>query len=116
MDKSIINKEELYPLERLRAILCEDHDWQGNVREYADKQGIGLDRTALQELLGEFFLYLQTCGTLSKTVPDTQRHFVNWLVKKRNVKERKNKQLPAKQTGVMLKDNSPDKFKDITGW
>lgn len=65
-------------------------------------------------MLTEFFLYLQTYGTLSKTVTDTQRHFVNWLMKKGNNRNNGQKTLPAQQIGAKLTDDSPDKFKNIS--
>lgn len=76
------NKEKLFPLDELKNLLRSDCEWLENVKGYANKQGMELDETRVQEMLTEFFLYLQTCGTRSKTIADTQRHFVNWLMKK----------------------------------
>ena len=83
-NKSIIsnNKEKLFPLDELKNLLHNDCEWLENVKEYANKQGMELDKTRVLEILTEFFLYLQTCGIRSKTVIDAQRHFVNWLMKK----------------------------------
>ncbi|EET16440.2 hypothetical protein BSFG_02587 [Bacteroides sp. 4_3_47FAA] len=116
-NKSITsNQEELFPLNKLKSLLCCDCNWLGNVREYANKQGMKLNEANMQDMLAEFFLYLQTCGIQSKTVTDAQRHFVNWLMKKGNSRNNGQKTLPASQIGVKLTDNSPDKFKDTSEW
>lgn len=110
------NKERLLPLDELQSLLRSDCEWLDNVKGYANKQGIELDETRMQEMLAEFFLYLQTCGISSKTTTDAQRHFVNWLMKKGNSRNNGQKTLPAQQIGVKLTDDSPDKFKNISEW
>lgn len=113
---SITSKDELLPLDKLQDLLHKDREWLENVREYAGKQRIEYDVPDLYELLTEFFLYLQTCGTVSKTVSDAQRHFVNWLIKRGNNRTNRPKSLRVQQVGVKLTDNSPDKFKNISEW
>ena len=116
-NKSITsNQEEFFPLNKLKSLLCSDCKWLEDVREYANKQGMKLNEANVQDMLTEFFLYLQTCGTQSKTVTDAQRHFVNWLMKKGNSRSNERKMLTAQQIGVKLTDNSPDKFKDTSEW
>lgn len=110
------NKGKLLPLDELQSLLRSDCEWLDNVKGYANKQGIELDETRMQEMLADFFLYLQTCGIGSKTTTDTQRHFVNWLMKKGNNRSNGQKTLPASQIGVKLTDDSPDKFKNISEW
>ena len=110
------NKEKLLPLDELQSLLRSDCEWLDNVKGYANKQGIELDETRMQEMLAEFFLYLQTCGISSKTTTDAQRHFVNWLMKKGDHRNNGQKTLPAQQIGVKLTDDSPDKFKNISEW
>lgn len=116
-NKSIIsNKENLFPLDELQNLLRNDYEWLGNVKGYAKKHGIELNETKTLDMLAGFFLYLQTCGIRSKTIADTQRHFVNWLMKKGNSRNCERKTLPAQQIGVKLTDDSPDKFKDTSEW
>ena len=116
-NKSItFNQEKLFPLNKLKSLLRSDCKWLEDVREYANKLGMKLNEANTQDMLAEFFLYLQTCGILSKTVTDAQRHFVNWLMKKGNNRSNGQKTLPASQIGVKLTDNSPDKFKDTSEW
>lgn len=110
------NKEKLFPLDELKNLLRSDCEWLENIKGYANKQGMELDETRVQEMLIEFFLYLQTCGTRSKTVADTQRHFVNWLMKKGNNRGYRQKAHPAWQVGVKLTDDNPDKFKNTSEW
>ena len=110
-----IIKEELLSLEELHARLLGDADWLARVGALAAKHGIDAGEKKMRERLDEFFLYLQTCGTQTKTLGDAQRHFVNWLVKRAaNTSDRR--QQPPRCVGVKLTDNSPDKFKDVKGW
>ena len=80
INKSIISKEKLLLLDELQTILQNDSEWLDNVKEYVNKQGMELEGKRIQEMLAEFFLYLQTCGIKSKTTIDAQQHFVNWLM------------------------------------
>ena len=107
--------EELLSLEELHARLLSDAEWLARVGALAAKQGIDAGEKRMRERLDEFFLYLQTCGTQTKTLGDAQRHFVNWLVK-RAASTSDRRQLPPRCVGVKLTDNSPEKFKDVKGW
>ena len=116
-NKSItFNKEELFLLDKLQDILRTDSGWLGNVREYMNKEGMEMDDMKIQEMLGEFFLYLRTCGIQSKSPADAQQHFVNWLMKKGNNRDYRQKAHPAWQVGVKLTDDNPDKFKNTSEW
>ena len=116
-NKSITsNKEELFLLDKLQDILRTDSGWLGNVREYMNKEGIEMDKTKIQGMLAEFFLYLQTCGVQSKTGADAQRHFVNWLMKKGSRRAKGQKAISPRQVGIKLTDDSPDKFKNTSEW
>ena len=114
-NNSTIINEELLSLEELHARLLRDAEWLARVGALAAKHGIDAGEKKMRERLDEFFLYLQTCGTQTKTLGDTQRHFVNWLVK-RAAGTSDRRQLPPRCVGVKLTDNSPDKFKDVKGW
>ncbi len=113
---SVIDKEELLPLNQLQNHLSGNKAWLCSVKEYIGKQGVELDAAYIEKQLEAFFLYLQTSGASPKSEADTQRHFVNWLIKRENKRESKQKQLPSLQVGVKLTDNNPNKFKDISGW
>ena len=114
-NNSTIINEELLSLEELHARLLGDAEWLARVGSLAAKHGIDAGEKRMRERLDEFFLYLQTCGTQTKTLGDAQRHFVNWLVK-RAASTSDRRQLPPRCVGVKLTDNSPDKFKDVKGW
>ena len=60
INKSIIPKEKPLHLNDLQALLYADNKWLGNVKEYANQHGIEVDDMKIQEMLGEFFLYLRT--------------------------------------------------------
>lgn len=115
-DNISIYNNELLPLDKLQNLLSTDREWFNRVREYANKQKIVLDIDKIEVQLQEFFLYLGTTGAQSKSIADTQRYFVNWLVKRESHKGYKFKPQSSHQIGVKLTDDNPDKFKDITGW
>lgn len=115
-DNISIYNSELFPLDELKNLLSTDREWLDHVRKYANKQKIVLDIDWIEVQLREFFLYLGTTGVQSKSIADTQRYFVNWLVKKESHKGYKFKPQSPHQVGVKLTDDNPDKFKDITGW
>ena len=114
-NNSTIIKDELLSLEELHARLLSDAEWLARAGALAAKQGIDAGEKRMRERLDEFFLYLQTCGTQTKTLGDAQRHFVNWLVK-RAASTSDRRQQPTRCVGVKLTDNSPEKFKDVKGW
>ena len=114
-NSTTIIKEEPLSLEEMHARLLGDAEWLARVEVLASKHGIDAGEKKMRERLDEFFLYLQTCGTQTKTLGDAQRHFVNWLVK-RAAGTSDRRQQPPRCVGVKLTDNSPDKFKDVKGW
>ncbi len=116
INKSIISKEKPLSLTELRTILQNDREWLDNVRDYVNKQGMELEGKRIQEMLAEFFLYLQMCSIKSKTAADAQQHFVNWLMKKGNNRGYRQKAHSAWQVGVKLTDDNPDKFKNTSEW
>ena len=116
INKSTISKEKPLLLDELQTILQNDCEWLGNVKEYVKQHGMEVDDIKIQEMLGEFFLYLRTCGIQSKTPADAQQHFVNWLMKKGNNRGYRQKAHPAWQVGVKLTDDNPDKFKNTSEW
>ena len=113
---SIIDRKEPLSLNLLQNHLFDNKVWLCSVKEYMDKQGVELDAAYIERQLEAFFLYLQTSGASPKPEADTQRHFVNWLMKRENKRENKPKPLSSQQVGVKLTDNNPNKFKDISGW
>ena len=118
-DKIIYNSitgDELVPLEELYTSLLNNSEWLMKVSEFATSRGVEASEERIRELLTEFFLYLQTCGNQPKAYNDAQRHFVNWLTKRKNCCASRRKTLTAQQIGVKLTDNSPEKFKNVTEW
>jgi DNA-binding MarR family transcriptional regulator len=113
---SIIDKEEPLSLNLLQNHLCNNKEWMLSVKKYMSKRGVELDAVYIERQLEDFFLYLQTSGASPKLEADAQKHFVNWLMKRENKRENKQKSLSSTQVGVKLTDNNPDKFKDISGW
>ena len=126
-NKSNINnniyKEKFLSLEEIKARLLNDTQWKGKVRELARARGFDVDEKRVGGWLEEFFLYLQTCGTQTKSIGEAQRYFVNWMIKRANVDSKPSNGNAGRsgapsgyRVGVKLTDNSLDKFKDIKGW
>ena len=123
---NIINNiyiEKNLSLEEIKARLLNDTQWKGKVRELARARGFDVDEKRVGEWLEEFFLYLQTCGTQTKSIGEAQRYFVNWMIKRVNVYSKPSNGNAGRsgapsgyRVGVKLTDNSLDKFKDIKGW
>ena len=118
-----IYKEKFLSLEEIKARLLNDTQWKGKVRELARARGFDVDEKRVGEWLEEFFLYLQTCGTQTKSIGEAQRYFVNWMIKRANVDSKPSNGNVGRsgapsgyRVGVKLTDNSLDKFKGITGW
>ena len=118
-----IYKEKNLSLEEIKARLLNDTQWKGKVRELARARGFDVDEKRGGEWLEEFFLYLQTCGTQTKSIGEAQRYFVNWMIKRANVDSKPSNGNVGRsgapsgyRVGVKLTDNSLDKFKDIKGW
>ena len=110
-------------LEEIKARLLNNTQWKGKVRELARARGFDVDEKRVGEWLEEFFLYLQTCGTQTKSIGEAQRYFVNWMIKRANVDSKPSNGNAGRSgapsgyhVGVKLTDNSLDKFKDIKGW
>ena len=118
-----IYKEKFLSLEELKAWLLNDTQWKGKVKELARARGFDVDEKRVGGWLEEFFLYLQTCGTQTKSIGEAQRYFVNWMIKRANVDSKPSNGNAGRsgapsgyRVGVKLTDNSLDKFKGITGW
>ena len=120
-DKEVINQrtheeQSMLPIEELEEVLSIDIEWQEKVKEYLLGKNMAESSTDMATLLAQFFRYLHASGVNRKTEEDTKRHFVNWVCKQGNCKPsislRKNKS----QQGLILTDDSLDKYKPIEQW
>ena len=120
-DKEVINQrtheeQSMLPIEELEEVLSIDIEWQEKVKEYLLGKNMAESSTDMATLLAQFFRYLHASGVNRKTEEDAKRHFVNWVCKQGNCKPsislRKNKS----QQGLILTDDSLDKYKPIEQW
>ena len=120
-DKEVINQhaheeQSLLPIEELEEALSTDIEWQGKVIEYLSSKNMAASSTDMVTLLAQFFRYLHASGVNRKTEEDTKRHFVNWICKQGNCKVAISPRKNTSQPGLILTDDSLDKYKPIEQW
>jgi len=120
-DKEVINQrtheeQSLLPIEELEEALSTDIEWQGKVKEYLSGKNMAASSTDMATLLAHFFCYLHASGVNRKTREDTKRHFVNWVCKQGNSKVSVSPRKNTSQPGLILTDDSLDKYKPIEQW
>ena len=120
-DKEVINQrtheeQSMFPIEKLEEVLSIDIEWQGKVKEYLSGKNMAASSTDMATLLAQFFRYLHASGVNRKTEEDTKRHFVNWVCKQVNSKVSVSPRKNMSQPGLILTDDSLDKYKPIEQW
>ena len=120
-DKEVINQrtheeQSLLPIEELEKALSLDKEWQEKVKEYLSSKNTADSSTDMGTLLAQFFRYLHASGVNRKTEEDTKRHFVNWVCKQGNSKSSVSPRKNTLQSGLILTDDSLDKYKPIEQW
>ena len=109
-------EQTLLSLDTLAERLSADTEWQGKVKEYFQEKHTDNLSVEIIPLLKEFFCYLHASGTLRKTEEDTKRHFVNWVCKQRKRMPNAKTAKSDSQTGLILTDDSLDKYKSLDQW
>ena len=120
-DKEVINQrthkeQSMLPIEELEEVLSIDIEWQGKVKEYLSGKNMAASSTDMATLLAQFFRYLHASGVNRKTKEDAKRHFVNWICKQGNSKVSVSPRKNTSQSGLILTDDSLDKYKPIEQW
>ena len=120
-DKDVISQrtheeQSLLPIEELEDVLSIDIEWQGKVKEYLSGKNMTASSTDMATMLTQFFRYLHASGVNRKTEEDTKRHFVNWICKQGNCKVDISPRKNTLQSGLILTDDSLDKYKPIEQW
>ena len=120
-DKEVINQrtheeQSMLPIEKLEEVLSIDIEWQGKVKEYLSGKNMAASSTDMATLLAQFFRYLHASGVNRKTEEDAKRHFVNWVCKQGNCKLSMSLRKNTSQQGLILADDSLDKYKPIEQW
>ncbi len=100
-------------LTELKCLLMNDTDWLENTKAYLSNKRKDLSSIDLNGFLSSFFNYLQVSGSKKKTIEDTKRHFVNWLLKQKTDHHSLAKSLPF---GTVLTDDSLEKYKSTDSW
>ena len=108
-----LNCSNNLPLTELKVLLMNDTDWQEKTKAYLSNKRKDLSSINLNSFLGSFFNYLQVSGSTKKTIEDTKRHFVNWLLKQKPDYHSLAKSLPL---GTVLMDDSLEKYKSTDSW
>ena len=117
-DKEVINQrtheeQPLLPIEELEEMLSFDMEWQEKVKEYLSGKNMAASSIDMRTLLAQFFRYLHASGVNRKTEEDTKRHFVNWICKQGNYQSSVSPRKNTLQSGLILTDDSLDKYKPI---
>ena len=120
-DKEVINQrtheeQPLLPIEELEKALSLDKEWQGKVKEYLSGKNMATSSTDMETLLSQFFRYLHASGVNRKTKEDTKRHFVIRICKPGNYQSSVSPRKNTLQSGLILTDDSLDKYKPIEQW
>ena len=120
-DKDVISQrtheeQSLFPIEELEDVLSIDIEWQGKVKEYLSGKNMTASSIDMATLLAQFFRYLHASGINRKTEEDAKRHFVNWVCKQGNCKPSMSRRKNTSQQGLILADDSLDKYKPIEQW
>ena len=66
-------------ISQLREILMDDTTWHDKLLVLLSREGMTLDKKTLMELLGQFFLMLETNGPEGKELSDCRQHAYNWI-------------------------------------
>ena len=120
-DKEVINQrtheeQSMLPIEELEEMLSLDIEWQGKVKEYLSGKNMAASSIDMATLLAQFFRYLHASGVNRKTEEDTKRHFVNWVCKRGNSNSSVSPCKNTSQPGLILTNDSLDKYKPIEQW
>lgn len=121
IDKEVISQRtheehSMLSIEELEEVLSLDMEWKGKVKEYLSGKNMVASSTDMATLLAQFFRYLHASGVNRKTEEDTKRHFVNWVCKQGNCKPSMSLRKNTSQQGLILADDSLDKYKPIEQW
>ena len=121
IDKEVVKQriheeQSMLPIKKLEEVLSIDIEWQGKVKEYLSGKNMPESSTDMATLLAQFFRYLHASGVNRKTEEDAKRHFVNWVCKQGNCKLSMSLRKNTSQQGLILADDSLDKYKPIEQW
>ena len=118
IDKEVISQRthEEHSMLSMEEVLSLDMEWKGKVKEYLSGKNMVASSTDMATLLAQFFRYLHASGVNRKTEEDTKRHFVNWVCKQGNCKPSMSLRKNTSQQGLILADDSLDKYKPIEQW
>lgn len=76
-------EKNVLSISQLKEIVMNDTTWHDKLLVLLSGDGITLDKVTLMELLGQFFLMLETNGPEGKELSDCRQHAYNWI--RRNI-------------------------------
>ena len=94
---------------QLKEILMVDTPWHDKLLVLLSGDGITLDKVTLKELLGQFFLMLETNGPKGKELSDCRQHAYNWIRRKLRNDKYGNQQCDIRRP-VEILASSPEEY------
>ena len=94
---------------QLKEILMVDTAWHDKLLVLLSGDGITLDKVTLKELLGQFFLMLETNGPKGKELSDCRQHAYNWIRRKLRNDKYGNQQCDIRRS-VEILASSPEEY------
>ena len=121
LDADYLDSRLVKPLAQCEADVMRQHQWLEVLAMNLHAAGFpGMSREVAARRLNEFFRKLECEGVRYKSREDAMRHFTNWLYKLRADGEERARRpgrcLRPSVVGVVLEDNSPDRFRQEDLW
>ncbi len=113
LDKNTHGEQLLLSIEKIEELLSSDTEWQRKVEEYLRDKNVNTASADITSFLASFFKYLRACDVRHKTEEDAKQHFINWICKQGNMKQSNPIAKRGLQTGLILTDDSLEKYKTI---
>lgn len=121
LDADYLDSRLAKPLAQCEADVVRQHQWLEVLAMNLHAAGFpGMNREVAAQRLNEFFRKLECEGVRYKSRMDAMHHFTNWLYKLRADEEerslRRRRYMRPPMVGMVLEDNSPDRFRQEDLW
>ncbi len=121
LDADYLDSRLAKPLAQCEADVVRQHQWLEVLAMNLHAAGFpGMNREVAAQRLNEFFRKLECEGVRYKSRKDAMHHFTNWLYKLRADEEerslRRRRYMRPPMVGMVLEDNSPDRFRQEDLW
>lgn len=121
LDADYLDSRLAKPLAQCEADVVRQHQWLEVLAMNLHAAGFpGMNREVAAQRLNEFFRKLECEGVRYKSRKDAMHHFTNWLYKLRADEEERSlrcrRYMRPPMVGMVLEDNSPDRFRQEDLW